>query len=128
MTPTSDNTPNANKDALSFELESAIPEHAFVEVPGLRGIKIARVGSSANTVLEVIAGVKDAVIPLRTCEGREQGKVLSGGLRFMREGEITELRTGDRWDIPAGEPQGPHVVLDTDTRVLVLREGEAALG
>jgi hypothetical protein len=113
---------------LRFELNTPVPDAAFVEVPGLRGIKVARIGSAGDKTLEVIAGVKNAVIPMRTCEGREQGRVLSGSLRFMREGEITELRPGDRWDIPGGEHQGPHVVLEPDTRVLVLREGEAALG
>ena len=121
-------TTTATEPELRFELTKPVPEDAFNEVPGLRGIKVARIGSAGGKVLEVIAGVKDAVIPVRTCEGREQGRVLSGGLRFMREGEITQLRPGDRWDIPGGEPQGPHVVLEADTRVLVLREGETALG
>lgn len=120
--------PELPEAAMRLELSAPVPDSAFMEVPGLRGIRVARIGRAGDKVLEVIAGVKDAVIPMRTCDGREQGRVLSGSLRFMREGEITALRPGDRWDIPAGEPQGPHVVLEPDTRVLVLREGEAALG
>ncbi len=121
-------TTTSSEPAMRLELTAPVPDAVFTEVPGLRGIKVARIGASGERVLEVIAGVTDAVIPVRTCSGREQGRVLSGRLRFMREGEITELRPGDRWDIPGGEPQGPHVVLEPDTRVLVLRDGDSALG
>ena len=124
----SSNENDSSKLNLNLDEDAALAGAAFAEIPGLRGIRVAELGAAGGKTLQIIEGVKDAIIPMRTCEGREQGRVLRGGLRFMRDGHVSDLNSGDRWDIPAGATQGPHVVLEAQTRVLVLREGDAALG
>lgn len=110
------------------ELFAIPPADAFVELPGMRGLRVARVGHADGKTLEVIDAVKGVVIPARTNPGREQGKVISGSLRFVRGQEATVLEAGDGWDVPGGEAQGPHLVLEENTRVVILRDGDAALG
>lgn len=103
------------------------PPEAFVEFPGMRGLRIARVGQADGKTLEIIEGVKDVIIPAMQHPGAEQGRVLSGAIRFMQEGTGRTLRAGDVWSVEAGAPQGPHVFLENDTRVAILRDGKSAL-
>lgn len=101
---------------------------AFVEIPSLRGLRLARVGQADGKTLDVIEAVKDVIIPALTHPGSEKGRVLSGSLRFFQDGESRVLSAGDTWEVAGGTPQGPHIVLENDTRVLILRDGESALG
>ena len=103
------------------------PDEAFQEFPGMRGLRYARVGQADGRVLEVIEAVKGVVIPALTHPSREQGRVLEGEIRFMKDGTATTYKKGDTWEVPAGEAQGPHVVLSDFCRVLLLRDGKSAL-
>jgi quercetin dioxygenase-like cupin family protein len=101
------------------------PPEAFTEFPGMRGLRIARVGQADGKTLEVIEGVKGVVIPAVKHPGSEKGRVLEGSFRFMKDGEGKTLTVGDTWEVAAGDDQGPHVFLE-DSRVLVLRDGKSA--
>lgn len=101
------------------------PEHAFVELPGMRGLRIARIGQADGKTLEVIEGVKGVVIPILHHPGAERGRVLVGKVRLLVQGAARDLGPGDTWEVPAGVTQGPHVFLE-DSRVMVLREGKSA--
>jgi quercetin dioxygenase-like cupin family protein len=101
------------------------PDEAFVEFPGMRGLRIARVGQADGKTLEVIEGVKGVVIPAMTSPGSEKGRVLEGQVRLVTGGEAKTLSAGDTWEMAAGEAQGPHVFLET-SKVIVLREGKSA--
>lgn len=101
------------------------PPDAFSEVPGMRGLRIARVGQADGKTLEVIDGVKGIVIPAMTAPGAEKGRVLEGKIQFMQEGQARVLSAGDTWEVGAGEPQGPHIFLEP-ARVLILRDGKSA--
>jgi quercetin dioxygenase-like cupin family protein len=99
----------------------------FVEIPGLRGIRVARVGQQADgRTLDIVVGSAGVVIPMIHHPSAEHGRVLRGRLRFMKDGLVRELSAGDTWDVAAGEAQGPHVLLDNDTRVALLRDGKSA--
>jgi quercetin dioxygenase-like cupin family protein len=102
------------------------PPEAFQEFPGMRGLRIARVGQADGRVLEVIEAVKGVVIPMMTHPSREQGRVLDGEIKFMKDGEGKHYQAGDTWEVPAGESQGPHVVMSDFCRVLLLRDGHSA--
>lgn len=101
------------------------PPEAFIEFPGMRGLRIARVGHADGKTLEVIEGVKGVVIPAVAHPGSEKGRVLDGSIRFMKDGDGKNLAKGDTWEVGAGETQGPHVFLE-DSRVLLLRDGKSA--
>ena len=103
-----------------------LPASAFVELPGLRGLRVARIGQSNGASLEIVDAVKGVIIPAMAHPSHEQGRVLRGRLRFMKDGIVRELTTGDVWDVQAGETQGPHVVLEEDTRVAILRDGRSS--
>jgi len=104
------------------------PPEAFIEIPSLRGLRIARIGQADGQTLEVIEAVKDLIIPMMTHPSSEKGRVLNGALRFVTGNDVRVLSTGDTWELDAHTAQGPHVVLDDDTRVVILRNGESALG
>ncbi|OGQ13329.1 MAG: hypothetical protein A2138_08740 [Deltaproteobacteria bacterium RBG_16_71_12] len=99
----------------------------FAEIPGLRGLRIARLGQLGNKTLEVLEAAKGVVVPALTHPSSESGRVLSGSLRFMRDGVVRDLKAGDTWNVEAGKLQGPHLVLEDGTRVAILREGKSAL-
>ena len=104
------------------------PKYAqLTDVPGMRGLRIARIGQADGRTLEVVEAVKGVIIPAMQHPSSERGRVLAGAIRFMRDGVVVELRTGDTWEVPAGAHQGPHVVLDDDTRVAILRDGKSSL-
>ena len=103
------------------------PAEAFIEMPGMRGLRVARVGQADGKTLEVVEAVKDVIIPAMTHPSSERWRVLSGALRFYSEGNVKELRGGDSWEVAAGQHQGPHVVLEDGTKVAILREGASAL-
>jgi quercetin dioxygenase-like cupin family protein len=114
---------------MSFVDELILDDHAFVEIPGLRGLRVARLTAAADgsgRTLEVIEGAKGVIIPAMTHPSAEHGKVVSGSLRFMREGVVRTLSPGDTWEVAAGAHQGPHVILEDGTRVAVLRDGKSA--
>jgi hypothetical protein len=98
------------------------PEDAFMELPGMRGLRMARVGQGEGKTLDVIDAVKGVVIPVLHNVGGERGRVLWGKLRLVIGSETLELGEGETWEVPAGVEQGPHVVME-DARVVVLREG-----
>jgi len=98
----------------------------FIEVPGMRGLRLARLGQADGRTLELVEAVKDMVIPAMTHPGSEKGRVLSGALRFMKAGEVSVYREGDEWTVAANETQGPHVVIESGTRILLLRDGPHA--
>lgn len=99
----------------------------FAEIPGLRGLRIARIGQYAGKTLEVLEAAKGVVVPALTHPSGETGRVLSGSLRFMKDGTVRDLKEGDSWRVEAGCGQGPHVVLEDGTRVAILRDGKSAL-
>ena len=99
----------------------------FVEIPGLRGLRIARLGQFAGGTLEVLEAAQGVVVPALKHPSGETGRVLSGCLRFMQDGVVRDLRVGDTWRIEAGRTQGPHLVLEDGTRVAILRDGKSAL-
>lgn len=99
----------------------------FAEIPGLRGLRIARLGQYAGKTLEVLEAAKGVVVPALKHPSGETGHVLSGGLRFMQDGVVRDMKAGDSWRIEAGFAQGPHVVLEDGTRVAILRDGKSAL-
>lgn len=104
-----------------------VADDQFVELTGLRGLRIARLGRQADgRTLDVIEGVRGVVIPAMAHPSAEHGRVLAGRVRFMKAGVITDLVPGDRWDVAAGETQGPHIILDNDTQVALLRDGKSA--
>jgi quercetin dioxygenase-like cupin family protein len=99
----------------------------FVELPGLRGLRIARVGRQADgRTLEIVECAAGIVIPMLHHPSAEHGRVLSGRLRFMKEGVVHDYGPGDTWDVAANEAQGPHVVLEDNTRIALLRDGRSA--
>ena len=98
----------------------------FTDIPGLRGLRLARVGQSDGKTLDVIEGAEHVVIPAMTHPSGESGRVVQGSLRFMREGVVTVLHAGDTWRVEANEHQGPHVVLENGTRIALLRDGASA--
>jgi mannose-6-phosphate isomerase-like protein (cupin superfamily) len=102
------------------------PASAFVDVPGMPGVRIATVGEGDGSTLEFVQAVKGAVVPAMHQTGKQRLRVLSGALRFMQDGALRELRAGDLVEIDAGESHGPHVVLEDGTRLLLLREGASA--
>ncbi|MBI1945420.1 MAG: cupin domain-containing protein [Deltaproteobacteria bacterium] len=99
----------------------------FTELPGLRGLRLARLGQYAGKTLEVLEAAKGVVVPALAHPSTETGRVLSGSLRFMQDGVVRDLKAGDTWRVEAGRSQGPHVVLEDGTRVAVLRDGKSAL-
>lgn len=101
------------------------PLSHFAEVPGMRGLRIARTTSKDGRALEFIDAVKDVVIPAMTHPSKEEGRVLKGSILFMQEGHARTLNTGDIWVVEAGVHQGPHVVLE-DMVVVVFRHGKSA--
>ncbi len=112
---------------MDTDFQMPAPE-AFVEIPSLRGLRLARIGQADGKTLEVIEAVKDVVIPALTHPSAEKGRVLSGSLRFGQDGGFRVLHAGDTWEVAAGTAQGPHIVLENDTCVIILRDGESALG
>jgi quercetin dioxygenase-like cupin family protein len=99
----------------------------FVEIPGLRGVRIARVGQQADgRTLEIVEGSAGVVIPMLHHPSAEHGRVLRGRLRFMKDGVVREYGPGDTWDVAANEAQGPHVIVDDNTRIALLRDGRSA--
>jgi quercetin dioxygenase-like cupin family protein len=98
----------------------------FVEIPGMRGLRLARVAQSDGRTLEVVEGQKGVVIPAMQHPAAEHGRVLKGRIRFMQDGVVRELKMGDTWNVKAGAAQGPHVILEDDTRVALLRDGKSA--
>jgi quercetin dioxygenase-like cupin family protein len=98
----------------------------FVEIPGMRGLKLARLGQANGKTLEVIDAAKGVTIPAMTHPSAEHGRVLKGRVRFMQAGQVRELTVGDTWDVAANVSQGPHVILEDDTRVALLRDGKSA--
>jgi quercetin dioxygenase-like cupin family protein len=98
----------------------------FVEIPGLRGLRVARLGQRDGKTLEVIEAAAGVIIPAMTHPSAEHGRVLAGALRFMQDGVVKTLHAGDTWDVAANAPQGPHVVVENGTRVAVLRDGKSA--
>lgn len=111
---------------MSFVDELVLHDDAFVEIPGLRGLRLARLGQRDGKSLEVVEGAEGVIIPAMTHPSAEHGRVLSGALRFMREGVVRTLHAGDTWEVPADGHQGPHVILENGTRVAVLRDGRSA--
>ncbi len=103
------------------------PAEAFIEMPGMRGLRIARLGQADGKTLEIVEAVKGVIIPAMTHPGSEKGRVLEGALHFFVEGKMRELAKGDVWEVPAGQHQGPHVVQVDGTKVAILREGGSAL-
>ncbi len=103
-----------------------VENNAFVEIPGMRGLRIARLGQVDGKTLEVIEAAQGVIIPALTHPSEENGKVLSGSLRFMRDGVVRVLKQGDTWHVEANRSQGPHVVLEDGTRVAILRQGRSA--
>jgi len=99
----------------------------FVEIPGMRGLRVARIGQVNGRTLEVIEAAHGVIIPALTHPSGESGKVLAGSLRFMQDGVVRILKTGDTWRVEANKSQGPHVVVEDGTRVAVLRDGRSAL-
>jgi Cupin domain len=99
----------------------------FVELPGLRGLRLARLGQYAGKTLEVLEAAKGVVVPALMHPSTEHGRVLSGSLRFMQDGVVRDLKAGDTWVIEGGRAQGPHLVLEDGTRVAILRDGKSAL-
>lgn len=99
----------------------------FVELPGMRGLRLARLGQHLGQTLEVLEAAHGVVVPALTHPSAETGRVLSGSIRFMQDGVVRDLKTGDTWHVEAGRPQGPHVVLEDGTRVAILRDGKSAL-
>ena len=99
---------------------------AFTEIPGMRGLRLARLGQKDGKTLEVIEGTAHVVIPAMTHPSAESGRVVRGSLRFMREGVVQVMHAGDSWRVEAGQHQGPHVVLENGTRVALLRDGPSA--
>jgi quercetin dioxygenase-like cupin family protein len=106
---------------------SAGDDARFVEIPGLRGLRIARVGRQPDgRTLELVQCAAGIVIPMLHHPSAERGRVLAGRLRFMKDGVVREYGPGDTWDVAAGEAQGPHVVLEDNTRIALLRDGKSA--
>lgn len=103
-----------------------LKDQAFSEIPGLRGLKIARVGQRDGKSLEIIEAARGVVIPAMTHPSGESGRVLQGSLRFMRNGDTKVMRAGDTWRVEANQAQGPHVSLEDGTRVVILRDGRSA--
>jgi len=104
---------------------AALP--VFFELPGLRGLRVARVGRQADgRTLELVEAAAGVVIPMLHHPSAEHGRVLAGRLRFMKGGVVTEYGPGDTWDVAADEAQGPHVVLEDGTRIALLRDGRSA--
>jgi co-chaperonin GroES (HSP10) len=110
---------------LSIDLAS-IPAGAWVEIPGMRGLSVARMAQSDGTTVEVLSAVKGVVIPAMETPSSERGKVIAGSLRYMRDGEVLDLKAGDGWEIGANQSHGPHVVLEDGTRIAILRNGRGA--
>lgn len=100
------------------------PPSAYVDVPGMPGVRVATLGKDGNT-LQFVQAVKGAVVPAMHESGKQRLRVMAGALRFMQDGALRDLRAGDQVEIDAGEEHGPHVVLEDGTRLLVLREGTA---
>ncbi len=94
----------------------------FVEVAGLPGLRIARLGEQDGRTLDVVEAPRGAVIPASVQPCGERGRVLQGCVRFMRDGVVTDLHRGDTWAVSAHTAHGPHVVLQDNTRMVVLRE------
>ena len=104
-----------------------VPSAAFTEIPGMRGIRVARLGAVRGRTLEVIEAARGVIIPAMKHPSGESGRVLAGSLRFMKDGIVRTLRAGDTWRIEANQAQGPHVVVEDGTRVAILRDGKSAL-
>lgn len=113
---------------MQFEDVGKISDDAFQEIPHLRGLRVARVSEQDGRTLEVLRAVKGVVIPTLVHPAAEQGKILEGAIRFVQNGESKVLSKGDTWSAEAGESQGPHMVLEHDTCVAILRNGPSALG
>jgi quercetin dioxygenase-like cupin family protein len=110
--------------ALLLALERA----DYIEFPGMRGLRIAQLGRQQDgRTLEIVEAVKGVVIPMLAHPAAEHGKVLSGRVRFMHDGDVKEYGPGDTWDVPPGQSQGPHVILEDQTRIALLRDGRSAL-
>lgn len=106
---------------------NALAHAAFSEIPGLRGVRLARLGRQQDgRTLELVDAVKGVVIPMLHHPSSEHGRVLAGRLRFMKDGVLRDLGPGDTWEVAAGEAQGPHLVLENNTRVAILRDGASA--
>ena len=99
---------------------------SFVDIPGLRGLRVARLGQRDGKSLEIIDASKGVIIPAMLHPSHESGRVLSGSLKFMQDGVVRVLGAGDTWEVEANRAQGPHVVLEDGTRVAVLRDGKSA--
>ena len=99
----------------------------FVDIPGFRGLRVARIGTKLGQSLELIDAASGVIIPALKHPSAESGRVLSGSLRFMQDGVVKTLRAGDTWTVAADQTQGPHVILEDGTRVAILRSGRSAL-
>lgn len=113
-------------DPLTHDAAHASAVYDFAEIPGLRGLRLARLGQKNGQTLDVIEGAEHVVIPAMTHPSAESGRVLQGALRFMREGVVRVMHAGDSWRVEAGEHQGPHIVLENGTRIALLRDGRSA--
>lgn len=120
-------TPLADSHLSSALVDLDLHPDRFAEIPGLRGLRIARLGQYAGKTLEVLEAAKGVVVPALTHPSAERGRVLSGCLRFMQDGVVRDLKAGDSWSVEAGRMQGPHLVLEDGTRVAILRDGRSAL-
>jgi quercetin dioxygenase-like cupin family protein len=109
-----------------IHIDELPPPGAYTDFPGMRGLRIARVVQADGKSLEFVDAVEGVVIPMATHPSSEKGKVLSGKIRFVINGEGKVLNAGDVWEVPANTPQGPHTALDGGARVAILRAGKSA--
>lgn len=101
------------------------PPDAFFEVPGMRGLRVAHVGTADGKTLEIIEAVEGVVIPHMVTRGSEKGRVLAGKIRFHQGDASRVLQTGDTWELVENSPHGPHIFLAA-TQLAILREGPGA--
>lgn len=103
------------------------PPEAFIEVPGMRGLRIAELGSSEGKSLQVLEAVKGVIIPRMVSESIERVRVLEGRVQFHDGRGACVLGPGDVREVPAGEAHGPHIFLEP-SRLAILRDDAAAAG
>lgn len=102
------------------------PPDAYIEVPGMRGLRIAELGRSGGKSLRVLEAVKGVVIPRMVSEGLERVRVLEGRVQFHDGRGACVLAAGDVREVSAGEAHGPHIFLES-SRLAILREDAPAL-
>jgi quercetin dioxygenase-like cupin family protein len=79
----------------------------------LEGIDLTTLVHGDKTLMGQFKLAKGAVIPAHSHPHEQTGIMISGELRFVVEGEIMDVETGDSWCLPGGVEHSAEALKDS---------------